>query len=73
MEEILKNKIYKGYYDLNEGKMIITRNYHIYYDRPNKIIYADAPFPVKYMSKLRGMLRDRNIEYKTIIIGKPDI
>ena len=73
MEEILKGKIYDGYYDLIEGKMIITRNYHFRYDRINGIIYGDAPMPVKHLYKLRRMLKDRNIQYKTIIIGKPDI
>lgn len=71
MNEILKGMIYIGKYDDENNKIIKEKIYHIYYN--NGCVFIDAPFPVKYMNKLRKYLEYKNIKYKNIIIGKPDI
>lgn len=71
MNEILKGKIYDSAFDEELDEVVKTRIYHIYYKNGN--VYVDAPFPVKYMKKLRLYLAYGKIIYKNIIIGKPDL
>ena len=73
MKEILKDVICDYKWDELRKELIKIRQYHIYYDKINKCIYVDVPFPVRHMKKLRDRLDYIKIEYFNIIIGKPDI
>lgn len=71
MEEILKGMIYDSKYNEMTKELDTIKIYHIY--KNGNTIHIDAPFPVKYIPKLRMLLLHYDIYWSNIIIGKPDI
>ena len=73
MKEILENKIVDKKFNPYLNQIQTIKKYHIYYNEHLKIVKVDAPLKVKHLIKLRKLLVYDNIDYKNIIIGKPDI
>ena len=71
MQEILENVLYDWVWDDFRKTKKKTKTYHIYLK--DETIYVDAPLPVRQLLKLKKILRNDLINYKNIIIGKPDI
>ena len=71
MKEILKGELYINKYDEQLNENIRYKTFHIYENCG--IIYVADEMPVKTLKRLKKLLKENNVEYKNIIIGKPYI
>ena len=71
MFEILKGKVCEKRFNPETRRIEVVKIYHIKYI--DKVIYLDSPIKVKALKKIQELLKRNHIEYKNIIIGRPDI
>lgn len=72
-EEILKYKICDRAYDEETKEYKIVKIYHLYWNQWLKTIHINESIKVSALIRIKKALKNSNIEYDNIIIGRPDI